>query len=365
MVVSVASLPRSGKPSRRPANGEASTSSTATPAIAATHGRRWTARPQRAAGAASGSPAARRVPGIRSRSIRVPAIAISAGTSVTEAAITINTDHDRRERGAVEVGEAHQEQAEQRDHHGRPGDQHRAPGGGDRLRDRLLRRPPGRQRGAVARDDQQRVVDPDADAEHRRERGRPVRDVEHSREQPDQRRRDPQTEQRGRERQARRDDRSDASSSTSVAIARPTISDEISPSCALAISWPPSSTRSPAPLASLGELPSAARRMPSGSRRGAPSAGSAARRCCRRGRFRRRRRRCRGRCPRARPRRRRAGRSAPVARGGAGAVLRLPDHVDGVGVALGEAVLQQLGGGARVGAGRRVVVVPSQVVQLA
>ena len=39
------------------------------------------------------------------------------------------------------------------------------------------------------------------------------------------------------------------SSSTSAAIARPTISEEISPPCAFAISWPPSSTRTPSPLA--------------------------------------------------------------------------------------------------------------------
>ena len=44
------------------------------------------------------------------------------------------------------------------------------------------------------------------------------------------------------------------SSSTSVAIARPTISDEISPSCAFAISWPPSSIRRSAALACRGEL---------------------------------------------------------------------------------------------------------------
>ena len=71
--------------------GAASTSSTAAPAIAAVHGRRWTARPQRAAGACAGSAGVRFVPGIRSRSIRRPAIAISAGTSVTEAAMTITT----------------------------------------------------------------------------------------------------------------------------------------------------------------------------------------------------------------------------------------------------------------------------------
>ena len=90
-MVSAASLPRSGKPSRRPANGEASTSSTSTPATAATSGRRCTARPQRAAGVRDGSATGRFVPGMWKRSIRGPAIAISAGTSVTDAAITVST----------------------------------------------------------------------------------------------------------------------------------------------------------------------------------------------------------------------------------------------------------------------------------
>ena len=44
---------------------------------------------------------------------------------------------DRGQRDAVVVGQAHQEQAHQRDHHGRPGDQRRAAGGGDGLDGRL------------------------------------------------------------------------------------------------------------------------------------------------------------------------------------------------------------------------------------
>ena len=49
------------------------------------------AEAQRAAGAACASVTVRFVPGIRSRSMRVPAIESSAGTSVTEAAMTIST----------------------------------------------------------------------------------------------------------------------------------------------------------------------------------------------------------------------------------------------------------------------------------
>ena len=61
-------------------------------AIAATHGRRCTPRLQRAAGVVVGSAAAlRSVPGIRSRSMLVPAKPSSAGSSVTEAAIV--TEH--------------------------------------------------------------------------------------------------------------------------------------------------------------------------------------------------------------------------------------------------------------------------------
>ena len=69
----------------------ASTSSTAAAASAAAHGRRCTARLQRAAGVVSGSRGGRAVPGIRSRSILRPAKPSSAGSSVTDAAIVTST----------------------------------------------------------------------------------------------------------------------------------------------------------------------------------------------------------------------------------------------------------------------------------
>ena len=50
----------------------------------------------------------------------------------------------------------------------RAGEQHRAPGGVERERDRALGLEPVAQALAVAGDDEQRVVDADADADHRR-----------------------------------------------------------------------------------------------------------------------------------------------------------------------------------------------------
>jgi hypothetical protein len=114
---------------------------------------------------------------------------------------------DRRQRDALQVGEAHQEQPEQRDDDRRAGHQHRVPGGADRLHDRLVRRLAARHRRAVAGEDQQRVVDADADAEHAGDRGRPVRHVHHRSQKTDERRRDAEPEQRGEERQPRGDQR--------------------------------------------------------------------------------------------------------------------------------------------------------------
>ena len=66
---------------------------------------------------------------------------------------------------------------------------------------------PARQRRAVAGEDQQRVVDADAEPEHARDRSRPVGHVHDRGEQPDQRRGDPEAEQRGDDRQPGGDER--------------------------------------------------------------------------------------------------------------------------------------------------------------
>ena len=56
--------------------------------------------------------------------------------------------------------------------HGEPGEQHRPPGGVDRVHRGVLDAPPGPQAAAVAGDDEQGVVDPDAEADqHPQDRG--------------------------------------------------------------------------------------------------------------------------------------------------------------------------------------------------
>ena len=91
--------------------------------------------------------------------------------------------HDQhRERGrdgdAVHVGQAGQEQAEDGDHHGAAGDDHAAPGGGDRLDHRVVAVLAVVQRRAEPGQDKQRVVDADADADQARHGRGPVRHVD-------------------------------------------------------------------------------------------------------------------------------------------------------------------------------------------
>ena len=83
-------------------------------------------------------------------------------------------DHDgehRRERSAVQVRQAHEEQPEQRDDDRRAGDEHRAPGSGDRLHRRVTRFATRRHRRSMTGEDEQRVVDADAEAHHHAELG--------------------------------------------------------------------------------------------------------------------------------------------------------------------------------------------------
>ena len=62
--------------------------------------------------------------------------------------------------------DAHEQHAEQRDHDGGAGEEHRPAGGVDGDRDRLAHGVAGVELLAVAGDDQQRVVDADAEADH-------------------------------------------------------------------------------------------------------------------------------------------------------------------------------------------------------
>jgi hypothetical protein len=114
--------------------------------------------------------------------------------------------HDRHEGGAAHERQTHREQAEHAHHDGAAGDQDRAAGGvkrrdggGLRVKARL---PPLLEAG----DHEQHVVDADADAHHRSERGRPVRHVDHGGHQADERAADHQAGHGDQDRQPGRDD---------------------------------------------------------------------------------------------------------------------------------------------------------------
>ena len=102
---------------------------------------------------------------------------------------------------------------EQRDDDGAAREQHGPTGGVHRLDDRLARvaecRPGRHVRLAKARQDEQRVVDADAEPDHRRELGGEVRRVDDVREQRDRAESRAQPEQRGDDRQAHRDHRAE------------------------------------------------------------------------------------------------------------------------------------------------------------
>ncbi|MEH3054619.1 MAG: hypothetical protein PGN13_11545 [Patulibacter minatonensis] len=107
----------------------------------------------------------------------------------------------RRECDADQVRQPHEEQAEHRDHDRAAGDDHRAAGRSHRVGDRILRARADLRGGAVAREDQQGVVDADADADHDGHRRRPVRRVDRVRHEPDERAARADTEQRGGQRE--------------------------------------------------------------------------------------------------------------------------------------------------------------------
>ena len=84
--------------------------------------------------------------------------------------------HGHDERGHVpelrDVRDAGDREAADRDHHRAAGEQHRLTGGRDGVAGRLLDRHAVGEVLAVAGDDEQRVVDADAEADHRAERRR-------------------------------------------------------------------------------------------------------------------------------------------------------------------------------------------------
>ncbi len=119
--------------------------------------------------------------------------------------------HRRRADGeAAQEAEVHHEQPEQRDDDRAPGEEHGAAGrvdGGDDRRPRLEALVQGR---PVAGDDEQHVVDADADADHRRHLRGEVGDLEHVGEQGDAAEPDAEAEQGDEDREAGGEDGAEA-----------------------------------------------------------------------------------------------------------------------------------------------------------
>ena len=176
-------------------------------AIAAVQGRRWTAWLQRAAGD-SPSPSAFSAPA-EERDPQAVDLRPQVGEQRRQQRDR-GEHHDEhgeggRDRDAVHVGQAGQEEAEDGDHHGAAGDDHAAPGGGDGLDDGVVAVLAVVHRRAEPGQDEQRVVDADPDPDQARDGRGPVGDVDDVGEQDDQAaRRDAEADQRDRERQARR-----------------------------------------------------------------------------------------------------------------------------------------------------------------
>ena len=103
-----------------------------------------------------------------------------AGISVSAATIVASTAQRGADRRPVEERDAEQHHAEHRDHDDDAREQHGAAGRVERDQRRLAHVAPGAALEPEAVEDQQRVVDADADADHRRQLRRPVDDVEHA-----------------------------------------------------------------------------------------------------------------------------------------------------------------------------------------
>ena len=112
------------------------------------------------------------------------------------------------QRDALQVADAHEEQAVDADQHGGAGDEHGPAGGLDGFSDGLAGRA-GLQRGAEAGEHEQRVVDADADADQAGHGGREVGHVDEGGEDGDEAGRDAEAEQGDGERQAGGDDRAE------------------------------------------------------------------------------------------------------------------------------------------------------------
>ena len=113
----------------------------------------------------------------------------------------------RAEGEALQEAQPHQQQPEQGDHHGAAGEHHGPPGGAHGLHRGVVGRQAPLQRGAVAGDDEQGVVDAHADADHRRDLGGEVRRRHGGGPQAERRHRGHDAGDRGQDRQAHGHDR--------------------------------------------------------------------------------------------------------------------------------------------------------------
>ena len=124
-------------------------------------------------------------------------------------------EHRYEDRGSTADGqaldelEAHQQDAEQRDNDDGPGEHHGTSGRRHRARNRRLRVKAFLKALPVPRDHKQRVVDPNADADHRSDLGRELRHTDEVGEQKDQRQADRDTEDRTHQGQAHREQRAE------------------------------------------------------------------------------------------------------------------------------------------------------------
>ena len=142
-------------------------------------------------------------------SIRLPTHPRSAGSRVSDPRIIISTPIDGGDRHARDEAEADHRQAHQRDDHRDPGEQDGPSTGVHRLDDGFLDVQSEAEPLAVASDDEQRVVDADAESDHGDHRGHEVGHRDHVAEQRDQREADAKTEQGGADRQPHRQHRAE------------------------------------------------------------------------------------------------------------------------------------------------------------
>ena len=143
-----------------------------------------------------------------------------------------------------------------------PGEHDRASGGRHRDGRRTSRVSAGGQLAAVPGDDQQRVVDADAEADHRRDRAGPIGHVDDVGEQAPEGESYTDAEQRRGQRQAHRHERSERDKRMIAATSRPAPSAPMLPDWALSIAWPASSTCVPAAVRRRRGRSSRSRRRP-------------------------------------------------------------------------------------------------------